>query len=93
MTRRKIIDGELTTDILSSYFRPTFYRIFKKKSTEGFQSVPYVVGLFSAVSWIYYATLKSDAFLLMTINAFGCMIETAYIAIFLAYAPKQARVS
>ncbi|XP_044494503.1 bidirectional sugar transporter SWEET14-like isoform X1 [Mangifera indica] len=74
------------------YFRPTFYRIFKKKSTEGFQSVPYVVGLFSAVSWIYYATLKSDAFLLMTINAFGCMIETAYIAIFLAYAPKQARM-
>ncbi|KAF5192374.1 Bidirectional sugar transporter sweet12, partial [Thalictrum thalictroides] len=43
--------------------------------------------------WMYYALHKSDACLLITTNAFGCVIETIYIAIFIAYAPKKARVS
>lgn len=71
---------------------PTFYRIWKKKSTEGFDSLPYLAGLFSAMLWIYYASLKSDAFLLITINAFGCFIETIYIALYITYAPKQAKM-
>lgn len=70
---------------------PTFYKIYKKKSAEGYQSVPYVVALFSAMLWIYYALLKSNATFLITINSFGCVIETLYILLFIFYAPTKLR--
>ena len=78
--------------IFQIHCRPTFIRVYKKKSTEGFQSVPYTVALFSAMLWLYYASLKSDEILLITANTVGCVVETIYIAIYIAFAPKQARV-
>ncbi|KAK3406479.1 hypothetical protein EUGRSUZ_K02678 [Eucalyptus grandis] len=44
--------------------------------------------------WLYYASLKSEssAFLLITVNSVGCAVETIYIALYLTYAPKQARM-
>nr|GLL23548.1 bidirectional sugar transporter SWEET12-like [Ipomoea trifida] len=71
---------------------PTFYQIYKKKSAEGYQSIPYVVALFSSMLWIYYALLKSNATLLITINSFGCVVETIYIGFYIYYASKKARV-
>ncbi|KAE9453609.1 hypothetical protein C3L33_14477, partial [Rhododendron williamsianum] len=71
---------------------PTFYKIYQKKSTEGFQSVPYVVALFSAMLLMYYAFLKdNDGILIITINSFGCLVETIYIAVYLFYAPKKTK--
>ncbi|CAN0920003.1 Bidirectional sugar transporter SWEET14, partial [Linum grandiflorum] len=71
---------------------PTFYRIVKEKSTQGFQSIPYSVALFSAMLYLYYASLKVDALMLITINSVGCLIESTYLIIFLIYAPKSVRV-
>ncbi|KAF3655597.1 Bidirectional sugar transporter SWEET14 [Capsicum annuum] len=42
--------------------------------------------------WIYYAFLKTNTTLLITINSFGCFIETLYVGFYLFYAPKKARV-
>ncbi|KAL6593851.1 hypothetical protein ACP70R_048752 [Stipagrostis hirtigluma subsp. patula] len=68
---------------------PTFYRVYKKKSTESFQSVPYVVALLSAMLWLYYALLTMDL-LLLSINAIACVVESLYLTIYLVYAPKDA---
>eukprot|EP00257_Ricinus_communis_P019664 XP_015578718.1 bidirectional sugar transporter N3 isoform X2 [Ricinus communis] len=70
----------------------TFIRVYKKKSTEGFQSIPYVVALFSCMLWIYYAMLKSGDYLLLSINSFGCLVQTIYIVLFIFYAEKKAKL-
>ncbi|CDP13388.1 unnamed protein product [Coffea canephora] len=69
---------------------PTFYRIYREKSTMGYEALPYVVALSSAMLWMYYALLK-PATLLISINSLGCIIETLYILFYILYASKQAR--
>ncbi|RDY01562.1 Bidirectional sugar transporter SWEET13, partial [Mucuna pruriens] len=71
---------------------PTFVRVCKKKTTEGFQSLPYVAALFTSMLWIFYAYIKTGEILLITINVFGCFIETVYLVIYITYCPKKARI-
>ncbi|CAO2824481.1 unnamed protein product [Amaranthus hypochondriacus] len=72
---------------------PTFWSIYKKKSTQGFQSIPYSVALFSAMLLLYYALIKeSNGIMIITINTFGFVIESFYLIIYLIYATKKARV-
>ncbi|XP_028770630.1 bidirectional sugar transporter NEC1-like [Neltuma alba] len=71
---------------------PTFYRIWKGKSSEGFQSIPYVVALLSAMLLLYYGFLKSNAILIITINAIGCAIELAYLILYLTFATRKQKI-
>ncbi|KAF3634929.1 Bidirectional sugar transporter SWEET14 [Capsicum annuum] len=71
---------------------PTFYRIYKRKSTEGFQSIPYSVSLFSAMLYLYYAYLKDNEILLITINSFGFGIELMYLIVFMTYATRESKI-
>ncbi|CAA7052700.1 unnamed protein product [Microthlaspi erraticum] len=70
---------------------PTFVRIYKRKSSEGYQSIPYVIGLFSAMLWIYYALIKKNAMILITINAISFVMQIFYISFYLFYAPKKEK--
>ncbi|XP_011069431.1 bidirectional sugar transporter NEC1-like, partial [Sesamum indicum] len=72
--------------------RPTFYTIWKKKSSEGFQSIPYSVAFLSASLLLYYAFLKTNAYMIVSINGIGCVIEMIYLLIYITYAPKKARM-
>ncbi|XP_016194752.1 bidirectional sugar transporter NEC1-like [Arachis ipaensis] len=72
---------------------PTFYTIYKNKSSEGFQSIPYVVALLSAMLLLYYGYLKTNAILIITINCIGCVIEVAYLLMYIIYAPRKHKIS
>ncbi|XP_028804762.1 bidirectional sugar transporter SWEET9-like [Neltuma alba] len=72
---------------------PTFYTIYKNKSSEGFQSIPYVVALLSALLLLYYGFLKSHAILIITINSIGCVIEITYLILYVIYAPRKQKIS
>ncbi|KAG8369354.1 hypothetical protein BUALT_Bualt14G0002600 [Buddleja alternifolia] len=72
---------------------PTFHTIYKKKSSDGFQPVPYSVAFFSASLLLYYAMLKTNAYMIVSINGIGCVIEAIYLVIYLIYASKKAKIS
>ena len=50
------------------------------------------MALFSCALWILYALVKTNSSPLLTINAFGCVVEFAYIVLYLVYAPRAARL-
>ncbi|KAJ6882550.1 hypothetical protein NC651_028977 [Populus alba x Populus x berolinensis] len=71
---------------------PTFYQICKKKTSEGFQSIPYVIALFSAMLWLFYAIFKKETILLITINSFAFFMAIGYIVVYLLYATKKDKI-
>ncbi|KAI6692413.1 hypothetical protein NL676_020123 [Syzygium grande] len=71
---------------------PTFYTIYKQKSSDGYQSIPYVVALLSASLLLYYGVLKTNATMIITINAIGIVIELTYLVLFLIYASTKEKM-
>ncbi|WRX25739.1 Sugar transporter SWEET repeat - like 10, partial [Theobroma cacao] len=70
---------------------PTFYQICKKKTAEGYHSIPYMVALSSAMMLLYYGILKTNAVLIISINVIGCAIEIVYLVLYIIYAPKREK--
>lgn len=71
---------------------PTFYTIYKKKTAEGYQPIPYMVALSSAMMLLYYGLLKTNASMIISINGIGCAIEVIYLVLYIIYAPKREKV-
>ncbi|KAI3865546.1 hypothetical protein MKW92_029904 [Papaver armeniacum] len=69
----------------------TFCRIVKNKSTEEFECLPYICTLLNTLLWTYYGVTKPGAYLVATVNAFGVVVETIYIILFLRYALRKVK--
>eukprot|EP00261_Vitis_vinifera_P034001 XP_019075244.1 PREDICTED: bidirectional sugar transporter SWEET17 isoform X3 [Vitis vinifera] len=69
----------------------TFWRIVKHRSTQDFESLPYVCTLLNSSLWTYYGIIKPGEILVATVNGFGVVVEAAYVTLFLIYAPAKMR--
>ncbi|KAL7157737.1 hypothetical protein ABFS83_02G097000 [Erythranthe nasuta] len=69
----------------------TFVRIVKKKSTEEFESIPYICTLLSSCLWTYYGITKPESFLVATVNGFGVLVQIIFVVLFLFFAPPPKR--
>ncbi|XP_065863679.1 bidirectional sugar transporter SWEET17 [Euphorbia lathyris] len=70
----------------------TFWRIVENRSTEEFESLPYVCTLLNAALWTYYGIIKPGAYLVATVNGFGILVELVYVSLFLIYASPKMKV-
>lgn len=69
-----------------------FVRIVKHRSTEEFESIPYVSKLLNAYFWVYYGFIKPNSVLVATVNVFGGAVEIVFLTIFLLFAPPRMKV-
>lgn len=70
---------------------PTFWRIVKRRSTEEFESLPYICKLLNAYFWVYYGLIEPDSLLVATVNMFGALVEIIFLTIFLLFAPSRMK--
>ncbi|KAL6129143.1 hypothetical protein ACLB2K_072496 [Fragaria x ananassa] len=69
-----------------------FVRIAKRRSTEEFESIPYVSKLLNAYFWVYYGFIKPNSVLVATVNIFGAAVEIVFLTIFLLFAPPRMKI-
>ncbi|KAG9138176.1 hypothetical protein Leryth_001394 [Lithospermum erythrorhizon] len=70
----------------------TFWRIVKRRSTEEFDSFPYIATLLNSSLWTYYGIIRPNSYLVATVNGFGVAVEIVYITLFLVFACQKMRV-
>lgn len=77
--------------------RLTFARVIKKKSTEKFSCVPYVLALFNCYLYTWYGlpvvSNQWENFPLITINGLGVLLELSFIIIYLWFASAKGKAS
>lgn len=64
----------------------------ERKSTEEFESIPYIFKLLNAYFWTYYGIVKPNSVVVATVNGFGIALEIIFVTIFIIYAPPRMRL-
>ncbi|VFQ84543.1 unnamed protein product [Cuscuta campestris] len=75
------------------FFSPVevFWRIVRKRSTEEFESIPYMATLLCSCLWCYYGLTKPGELKVFAINAIGVLTQSFYLLIFIIFAPPKLK--
>ncbi|KAK0601134.1 hypothetical protein LWI29_021508 [Acer saccharum] len=71
------------------HVRKTFWHIVQRRSTEEFESFPYISKLLNAYFWVWYGVVKPNSVLVATVNGFGVVLEIIFLIIFLLFASTR----
>ncbi|XP_057451092.1 bidirectional sugar transporter SWEET3-like [Lotus japonicus] len=83
---------------VSLYAAPmvTFKRVIRKKSTEEFSCIPYIIGLLNCLLFTWYGlpfvSNKWENFPLVTVNGVGIALELSYVLIYFWFASSKGKV-
>ncbi|XP_070663378.1 bidirectional sugar transporter SWEET1-like isoform X4 [Malus domestica] len=71
----------------------TFKRIMRKKCTEQFSGIPYVMTMLNCLLYAWYGLpfVSANNFLVSTVNGTGAAMELIYVLVFIIFAPKRER--
>ncbi|KAK9293220.1 hypothetical protein L1049_021210 [Liquidambar formosana] len=74
----------------------TFVRVVKKKSTEDFSCVPYIVALSNCLIYTWYGlpvvSCRWENFPVITINGLGILLEVSFILIYFWFASARGKM-
>ncbi|KAK9219190.1 hypothetical protein WN943_007830 [Citrus x changshan-huyou] len=70
--------GNLTTGLVYLSPAKTFWHIVQRRSTEEFESIPYISKLLNAYFWVWYGIVKPNSVLVASVNGFGAALEIIY---------------
>ncbi|XP_057721640.1 bidirectional sugar transporter SWEET3 [Arachis stenosperma] len=74
----------------------TFKRVIRKKSTEEFSCIPYIVALLNCLLFTWYGlpvvSYKWENFPLVTVNGVGIAFELSYVLIYFFFASPKGKV-
>uniref|UniRef100_A0A2P2QLQ6 Bidirectional sugar transporter SWEET n=1 Tax=Rhizophora mucronata TaxID=61149 RepID=A0A2P2QLQ6_RHIMU len=74
----------------------TFARVIKKKSTEEFSCVPYIVTLLNCLLYTWYGlpvvSIRWENLPLVTINATGILLEISFVLIYFWFCPTKSKM-
>ncbi|XP_058781465.1 bidirectional sugar transporter SWEET3-like isoform X1 [Vicia villosa] len=83
---------------VSLYAAPmvTFKRVIRKKSTEEFSCIPYMIGLLNCLLFTWYGlpivSYKWENFPVVTVNGVGIVLEFCYVVIYFWYSSPKTKV-
>ncbi|XP_022738645.1 bidirectional sugar transporter SWEET3-like [Durio zibethinus] len=74
----------------------TFSRVLRKRSTEEFSCVPYIVALSNCLLYTWYGlpvvSYRWENFPVITINSLGIILELSFIFIYIWFAPTRGKI-
>lgn len=77
--------------------RLTFGTVIKKKSTQEFSCVPYIVALLNALIYTWYGlpivSKGWENVPLITVNGLGVLLESSFVLLFICFTSSRNKVS